>query len=43
MLMADDTTYGLAVLLDNRGKTIPKLAYQEIGNRPVNCTGLGWG
>jgi type IV secretion system protein VirD4 len=32
MLMADDTTYGLAVLLDNRGETIPKLAYQEIAS-----------
>ena len=30
MLMGDDIVYGLAVLLDNLGKELPKMAYREI-------------
>lgn len=32
LLMADDTVYGLAQLLDTVGKEIPKMAYREIAS-----------
>lgn len=32
MLHSDDVIYDLAVLLDTKGKTMPRFAYQEIAS-----------